>query len=535
MFELISNGFKEASLKFKGQSTFNEENMAPALDVVKRALLNGDVDFKVTKDFLENVKIKCLGEVVKIKSKSGNKIRIDDHFIKICHDEITDLLGGNSTQIIKNTKGPTVIMLVGLQGAGKTTHAAKIARLLSQNPHKMRPLLIAADVYRPAAKDQLKILGEKLNIPVFTMDDSSDALEIAKKGLEYARQEWLDLVIIDTAGRLAIDEPLMKELHNIKDEVKPQNILLVLDAMIGQDAVRTASAFDSLLNLTGVILTKLDGDTRGGAALSIKKVTNKNILFVGTGETLDKLEEFRPEGMASRILGMGDIVGLVDDFHRAVDEEEMEKQQSRLMSGKFDFNDMENMLQTMKKMGSAKDIMSKIPIPGLDQNAINQVSDKEVFGSGPIIQSMTKKERENPELLLSNKSPNARGRISRIAKGCAKSEKAVKDLVDQFFHMKSMVDMMSGFGFGGNDDGFMSKIPGLNQLKKMSGMAKMAKMMGGAGGGGLGDLSSMFGGAMPNFGGGDVESRGFSTSDLAEINRMKKRKKEEKLRKQKKR
>lgn len=537
MFDLVTQGFKDASLKLKGQARLTDENIAPALDAVKRSLLDADVDLKVTKEFIENIRQKALDEVVSVKTKSGQKVSAGDHFIKTCHDELVDFLGGNQTDIIKNTKGPTVILLVGLQGAGKTTHAAKLGKLLAEK-HKMRPLLVAADVYRPAARDQLKILGEKINIPVFTLE-SSNAVEIAQKGIEHARNEWLDLVIIDTAGRLAIDNNLMSELENIKSAVNPQNILLVIDSMIGQDAVRTASAFDLRLQLSGVILTKLDGDTRGGAALSVKKVTGKNILFVGTGETLDKLEEFRPEGMAGRILGMGDVVGLMDDFTKVLDMEKAEKSANRLMEGHFDFNDFLEMIGTIGKMGPIKDVLAKTPIASqISDKDMDKVNDRDIVRKGAIVQSMTAKERENPDLLIIQKSQTARSRIARIAKGSAHTEKDVKDLVDQFMQMRQMMQMFSGFG-GLGGGGMLSKIPGLGQINQMAKMAKMAKMMGGAGGGGLGamggagmrGLNSLFGGGgMPQTGGG-----GLSSADLAELNRMKKRKKEEKLKKQKKR
>ena len=363
MFDIVTQGFKDASLKLKGQTRLTEDNIAPALDTVRRSLLDADVDFGVVKSFLESVRNSALGSVVHTKSKTADlKVSAGDHFINLCHEELLQLLGGEQARIIRNEKGPTVIMLVGLQGAGKTTHAAKIARLLKET-QKMRPLLVAADVYRPAAREQLKVLGERIDVPVFTLE-TSNAVEIARKGLEFARQEWLDLVIIDTAGRLAIDESLMNEIEDIKTAVNPQNVLLVIDAMIGQDAVRTASAFDSRVNITGVVLTKLDGDTRGGAALSIKKVTGKNILFTGVGESLERLEEFRPEGMATRILGMGDVVGLMQDFSKAIDEEEAARSASRMMEGQFNFDDFLGMLQSIQKMGPLKDIISKTPLAG---------------------------------------------------------------------------------------------------------------------------------------------------------------------------
>lgn len=530
MFELVSNGFKDATLKLKGQARLTESNLAPALEAVKRSLLDADVDLKITKEFIENVKQKALGDVVTLKSKSGQQVSASDHFVKLCHDELVELLGGSRVEITKNQKGPTVILLVGLQGAGKTTHAAKLAKLLAEK-QKMRPLLVAADVYRPAARDQLKILGEKIGVPVFTLD-TNNAVEIATKGIEHARQEWLDLVIIDTAGRLAIDAKLMDELESIKSAVSPQNVLLVIDAMIGQDAVRTASAFDSRLNLSGVVLTKLDGDARGGAALSVKKVTGKNILFVGMGEGVEKLEEFRPDGMASRILGMGDVVGLMEDFEKAIDVEKAEKSASRMMEGHFNFNDFLDMLGTLGKMGSIKDVVSKTPLAGhLSSQDLDKVSDKDVNRKGAMVQSMTKKERENPDLLLIQKSSSARSRIARIARGSAHSEKDVKDLIDQFMQMKNMMQMFSGFGLGGGGGGLLSKIPGLGQLKQMANMAKMAKMMGPEG---MSGMAGMFGGGMPNMGAAGGGG-GFSSAELAEINRMKKKKKEEKLRKQKKR
>lgn len=535
MFDLVTQGFKDAALKIKGQARLTEENISEALEVIKKSLLNADVDLKVTKKFLENVKQKMLSDVVTLKLKSGQKVSTDDHFIKACHDELVELLGANTTEINKNLKGPTVILLVGLQGAGKTTHAAKIAKFFAEQK-QMRPLLVAADVYRPAARDQLKVLGEKIQVPVFTLE-TKDAVEIARKGVEHARAEWLDLVIIDTAGRLAIDNSLMEELENIKAAVSPQNILLVIDSMIGQDAVRTASAFDMRLNLTGVVLTKLDGDSRGGVALSVKKVTGKNILFVGVGETLDKLEEFRPEGMAGRILGMGDVVGLMKDFEKAIDMQHAEKSTNRMLEGHFDFNDFLEMIGTIGKMGPIKDIVSKTPLAGqISAQDMDKVSDKDIQRKAAMVQSMTQKERENPDLLLIQKSNTARSRITRIAKGSAHSEKEVKDLVEQFMQMKNMMQMMNGFGGLGGGGGLLSKIPGLGQLKQMANMAKMAKMMGstGAGGGGMAGMASLFGGGL----GGDPSmaknpAAGLSMSDLAEINRLKKKKKEEKLKKQK--
>ncbi len=528
MFDLISKGFQQASLKLKGQSRLSEENISEALNAVRNALLDADVEYNVTKQFLANIKEKCLGDVVQVKAESGQKTTAGNHFIKICHDEIQEFLGGSKQEIVKNENGPTVILMVGLQGAGKTTQSAKLAKLLTEK-HSMKPLLVAADVYRPAARDQLKILGEQINVPVFTLDEN-DPVRIGNKALDYANAHNLDCVIIDTAGRLAIDAPLMAELQALKTNLKPQNTLLVVDSMIGQDAVKTASVFNDQLDLSGFILTKFDGDTRGGAAIAIKKVTGKSILFVGMGEALDKLEEFRPDGMASRILGMGDVVGLMEDFERTIDKESAEKQAGRLVEGKFDFNDFLEMMGSVQKMGPVKDLMAKTPMASqISEADMSKVNDKDLVRKVAMVQSMTTKERTKPELLMINKSQTARSRIARIAKGSSHTENDVKKLLEQFLQMQGMVKMLGGFGLG-NKGGLSSKIPGLNQLKQMSQMAKMAKMMGGGG------MPNPFGDSMPGLSGmGGGAAQGMSTADIAEINRLKKRIKLEKQKKNKKR
>lgn len=523
MLDLLSSGFKNAALKLKGQTELNANNISEALDIVRKSLLDADVEYNVVKTFLENVKNKVLGNVVSTSAKSyDQKVSAGDHFIKLCHDELVAFFGGENVQLKKNESGPTVILLTGLQGAGKTTHAAKLAKLM-MDKHKMRPLLVAADVYRPAARDQLKTLGEKINVPVFTIDGTQDAVAIATQGVEKARQDWRDLVIIDTAGRLAIDEPLMQELESIKSATKPHNIVLVIDAMIGQDAVQTATAFDSRLNLTGVILTKMDGDTRGGASLSVKTVTGKPILFMGTGEGVDKLEEFRPEGIASRVLGLGDVVGLVEDFSRVVNEEHAAKSAGRLMQGKFDFNDFLEMTQTISKMGPIKDVLAKTPMMGqVSSEDLDKVNDKDFVHMRAIVQSMTKSEREKPELLV-GAAPGARSRVGRISRGSARPEKEVKQLIERFGQMQGMVAMMGGmFGGGG---GLLSKIPGMGGLNQLANAAKMAKQMMG-GGGGMGGMP--FPGGMPNPFGDGMKPQ-FSSAELAEINRMRKKKKEEKM------
>ena len=521
MFDIVTQGFKDATLKLKGQARLNDDNIAPALDTVRRSLLDADVDYGVVKKFLENVRGQALGTVVHTKTKSSElKVSAGDHFVNLCHDELLSLLGGEQVKLNLNPKGPTVILLVGLQGAGKTTHAAKLAKLLKETQSK-RPLLVAADVYRPAAREQLKVLGEKIDVPVFTLE-SNNAVEIAQRGLELARQEWNDVVIIDTAGRLAIDDLLMNEIENIKSAVQPQNTLLVIDAMIGQDAVRTASAFDSRVQLTGVILTKLDGDTRGGSALSIKNVTGKSILFVGTGESLDRLEEFRPEGMATRILGMGDVVGLMQDFSKAIDEDEAARSAGRMMEGQFDFDDFLGMLSGIQKMGPLKDIISKTPLAGqLNQQDLDKVDDREMVRIAAMVHSMTRQERNTPQLLLP-KTPEGRSRLQRIAKGSGRTEKDVKDLVERFMQMKQMMSLFTG-GLGG---GLLGKIPGMGGLNQLANMAKMMR------GGGMGGFPGMGGGLPGGLGGlmGGIGGRpgGLSTQDLAEINRQRKKKKEEK-------
>ena len=538
MFDTLTNGFKDAALKLRGQARLTEENIAGSLDAVRRSLLDADVDLKVVKKFLENVRAKALGQVVSTRTKSfDQKVGAGEHFVSLCHEELIELLGGDAkTELIENSKGPTVLLLVGLQGSGKTTHAAKIAHLM-KTQHKKRPLLVAADVYRPAAREQLKVLGQKIDVPVFTLE-TSNAVEIATKALEHARAEWLDFIIIDTAGRLTIDDALMTELEHIKAATQPHNILLVIDSMIGQDAVRTASAFDTRLALTGVVLTKLDGDTRGGAALSVKQVTGKNIVFVGTGEGIDRLEEMRAEGMASRILGMGDIVGLMGDFTKAVDEDQIAQQTSRMMQGEFTFDDFLSMTGTLQKMGPLKDVMAKMPMAGhIPEEALAKVNDRDIHHMNAIVYSMTKQERSNPDLLL-QKSPGGRSRVNRIAKGSGQDERSVKDLVERFMQMRQMVQMMSGFMGGGG--GLLGKIPGMGGLNQLANMAKAMKAMGGMGGmggggmGGLGDLMGGMGGmgGMPGMHGG---RGGLSAAELAEINRMRKKKKEEKSKKQKRR
>lgn len=529
MFDTVMKGFQDARLKLKGQARLTEDNISEALDTVKRSLLDADVEYGVVKNFISDVKERCLGSVVQTRAgQAGLKVQAGDHFIDQCHGTLTDYLGGGVEKLrLRSDGGPTVVLLVGLQGAGKTTHAAKLALHLRREEGKS-PLLVAADVYRPAAREQLRILAQREGLGFFTLE-SNNAVEIASQGISQARDGGYDTIIIDTAGRLAIDDELMQELEQIRSAVRPDNTVLVIDSMIGQDAVQTADAFHKRLDLTGVILTKLDGDTRGGAALSVKRITGRPILFAGTGEGLDQLEEFRPEGMASRILGLGDIVGLMGDFKKAIDEEEAEKSAARLMEGHFDFNDFLQMMGSIQKMGPIKDILAKTPLMAqLPQEGLDQVNDRELVRISAMVHSMTRHEKQNPDLLL-QKAAGGRSRISRIARGAGRSEKDVRELVERFMQMRQMMQMMMG-GFGG---GLLSKLPGLGQLNKLANMAKMMKGMpagmpglpGMPGMGGLGDL--MGGGASMG------QATGLSAADLAHINRERKKKKLAKKQKQK--
>jgi signal recognition particle subunit SRP54 len=479
MFETLSKGFRAARDFLQGETELTETNIETALRDVRLSLLEADVEFKVTKNFLARVKEKALGEKVKLLARAkGKKVKVSpgEHFVKICQDELIQLMGPVDTSIAFAKKGPTGIMMVGLQGSGKTTTAGKLARYLEKK--RKRPLLVAADVYRPAAIEQLKVLGEKLNMPVFS-DDSGDPPAICERAMRYAQEKGRDVVLFDTAGRLAIDEPLMQELEEIKLRTRPANIFLVCDAMIGQDAVTTAKTFHQRLDLSGVILTKLDGDARGGAALSIKAVTGTPIKFLGLGESLDKMEEFRPEGLASRILGMGDIVGLMRDFEDVVDTEQAEKDAMRMLRGKFDMHDFLEQVKTIQKMGSLADLFDKLPFfpNGLPEGIV--LDDKELVKIQAMINSMTKAERSHPELFIveteetgkdGKKKPKEEfhlDRIRRVARGAGRKEAEVKELINKFATMKGMMLQL------GASSGMFGKIPGLKQLSQMKQLAGM--------------------------------------------------------------
>jgi len=455
VFEALTKGFREAQNRLAGLTELNEKNVQAALREVRTSLLEADVELGVVKRFLEEVEKKALGTTVQTRVKHGgetHKVTAGEQFVKVCHDELVSMMSFEGEPIKLATSGRTGVMMVGLQGSGKTTTAAKIARWLDKQGKK--PLLVAADMQRPAAVEQLQVLGGQLNVPVFNLPGQSP-LEICRAAPAEAARLGLDVIVYDTAGRLAIDEPLMQELSAIQDAVSPDNVLLVVDAMIGQDAVKTAKSFNERLGITGVVLTKLDGDARGGAALSIKEVTGAPLVFVGLGETTDKLEPFRAEGMASRVLGMGDVVGLIQDFEAVVDEKQAEKDAARMMRGDFTLDDFLNQVRMLQKMGSLSDLVDKIPgLSGMvPPGAAQQLDDRELVRIEAMIQSMTLDERGDPQVLVREPS-----RVKRISKGSGQPSEGVSELVQKFLFMRQM---MGGFG---QNLGMMGNIPGLKNL-----------------------------------------------------------------------
>ncbi len=423
MFENLSERLERSLKILKGQGKITEINVAETLKDVRRALLDADVNYKVAKQFTDTVKAKALGQNVLTAVKPGEMM------VKIVHDELATLMGSETAQV--NLSGnPTVILMSGLQGSGKTTFSGKLARKFKSEKAR-RPLLVACDVYRPAAIDQLKVLGEQIQVPVYTEEGNRNPVEIATNAIRYAKANNLDLVIVDTAGRLAVDEEMMNEIAAIKDAIRPQETLFVVDSMTGQDAVNTAKEFNDRLDFDGVVLTKLDGDTRGGAALSIRTVVTKPIKFVGTGEKLDAVDLFHPSRMADRILGMGDIVSLVEKAQNAYDEEEARKLTKRIAKNQFDFNDFLGQIQQIKKMGNLKELASMIPGVGKAIKDID-IDDNAFKGIEAIIQSMTKEERENPGII--NQS-----RRQRIARGSGTSIVEVNRMLKQFEQMRKMM------------------------------------------------------------------------------------------------
>ena len=433
MFDNLSERLERSFKILKGEGKITEINVAETLKDVRRALLDADVNYKVAKNFTDTVKEKALGQNVLTAVKPSQLM------VKIVHDELTTLMGGDTAEI--ELKGrPAVILMSGLQGSGKTTFSGKLARMMKSKKNR-KPLLVACDVYRPAAIEQLKVLGQQVEVPVYSELDSKDPVQIALNAIQEAKAKGYDLVIVDTAGRLAIDEQMMNEIEAIKKAINPDATLFVVDAMNGQDAVNTAREFNERLDFTGVVLTKLDGDTRGGAALSIRTVVNKPIMFVGTGEKLDAVDQFHPARMADRILGMGDIVSLVERAQEQYDEEEAKRLQKKIQKNQFDFNDFLTQIHQIKKMGNLKELASMIPGVGkaikdidIDDNAFKSIE--------AIIYSMTPEERTHPEILNGT-------RRTRIAKGSGTSIQEVNRLLKQFDQTRKMMKMVTGSKMAG--------------------------------------------------------------------------------------
>ena len=445
MFENLSDRLEKSFKILKGEGKITEINVAETLKDVRRALLDADVNYKVAKSFTDPVKEKALGMNVLTAVKPGQLM------VKIVHDELAELMGGEAVGLQLESK-PAIILMSGLQGSGKTTFSGKLANLLKSKQRK-NPLLVACDVYRPAAIEQLKVVGGQVGVEVYSEPDNKDVVAIAKQAIQQAKDKGNDVVIIDTAGRLAVDEEMMDEIARLKDAVHPDETLFVVDAMTGQDAVNTAKEFNDRLDFNGVVLTKLDGDTRGGAALSIRTVVTKPIKFVGTGEKMEAIDVFHPSRMADRILGMGDIVSLVERAQEQFDEEEAKRLQKKIQKNKFDFNDFLNQIEQIKKMGNIKDLAAMIPGVG---KAIKDVDiDNDSFkGIEAIIKSMTPKERTNPEILNSS-------RRQRIAKGSGTDIQEVNRLIKQFDQTRKMMKMVTGNRMAG----MMSRMKGMPKMK----------------------------------------------------------------------
>ena len=446
MFENLSDRLERSFKILKGEGKITEINVAETLKDVRRALLDADVNYKVAKTFTDTVKQKALGMNVLTAVKPGQLM------VKLVHDELASLMGGEAVEL-KLEGRPSIVLMSGLQGSGKTTFSGKLANMLKNKKHK-KPLLVACDVYRPAAIQQLMVVGEQVGVPVYSEPENKNVNEIADNAIREAKAKGYDTVIIDTAGRLAVDEEMMNEIEGLKNHVNPDETLFVVDSMTGQDAVNTAKEFNDRLDFDGVVLTKLDGDTRGGAALSIRTVVTKPIKFIGTGEKMEAVDVFHPERMADRILGMGDVVSLVGRAQEQFDEEEARRLQKKIQKNQFDFNDFMNQIQQIKKMGNLKDLAAMIPGVGKAIRDVD-IDDNAFKGIEAIIQSMTPKERTNPELLNTS-------RRQRIAKGSGTSIQEVNRLIKQFDQTRKMMKMMTG-----------SKMAGMmGRMKGMPGMPK---------------------------------------------------------------
>lgn len=449
MFENLSDRLERSFKILKGEGKITDINVAETLKDVRRALLDADVNYKVAKSFTDTVKKKALGMNVLTAVKPSQLM------VKIVHDELAELMGGEAAELHLNNK-PAIILMSGLQGSGKTTFSGKLANMLKTKQHK-KPLLVACDVYRPAAIEQLKVVGEQVGVPVYSEIDNKDVVAIANNAIKEAKAKGNDVVIVDTAGRLAVDEEMMNEISNLKNAINPDETLFVVDSMTGQDAVNTAKEFNDRLDFDGVVLTKLDGDTRGGAALSIRTVVTKPIKFVGTGEKMEAIDVFHPSRMADRILGMGDIVSLVERAQEQFDEEEARRLQKKIQKNKFDFNDFLGQIEQIKKMGNLKDLASMIPGVGKAIKDVD-IDDNAFKGIEAIIKSMTPKERSNPEIL--NQS-----RRMRIAKGSGTNIQDVNRLIKQFDQTRKMMKLVTGTN--------MAKMAGM--MGKMKGMPGMPK------------------------------------------------------------
>lgn len=447
-FEGLASKLQETFKKLRGKGKLSENDIKQAMREVKLALLEADVNYKVVKDFIKGVSDKCLGNEVMESLTPGQQV------VKIVNDELTSLMGSSESKINFRNDGITVIMLVGLQGAGKTTMCGKLALMLKKDNKK--PLLAACDIYRPAAIKQLQVVGSQIDIPVFSMGDKISPVDISKAAIEHAKTNGNNVVIIDTAGRLHIDEELMNELKNIKESILPQEILLVVDAMTGQDAVNVAQSFNEQIDISGVILTKLDGDTRGGAALSIKAICGKPIKFAGIGEKLSDLEVFYPDRMASRILGMGDILTLIEKAQQSIDEKEAKELGSKLLSDEFNLEDFLSLLQQMKKLGPLNKLLEMVP--GMNSKELKGVDlsqgEKSMAKIESIIYSMTKVERKKPSLIS-----NSPSRKKRIALGSGTTIQDINKLLKQYDAMKKMMKQTKGMQKGFNKKGFLGKLP----------------------------------------------------------------------------
>ena len=468
MFETLTHGFEAAREKLRGVQELREENVETALRDVRASLLEADVDFAVVKDFLARVKERALGERVETRARDaqGRLLRVTpgQHFVAVCEQELVRLMGPVDPDLARDARGCTSVLLLGLQGVGKTTVAAKLARHLAAQGR--RPLLVAADVQRPAAVLQLQQLGERIGVVVHAGAPGQAAPSICAAAAARARAEGFDAIVYDSAGRLAIDDELMAEIEDIAKAAEPANRLLVCDALMGRDAVNVAQAFHERIPLDGLVLTKLDGDARGGAALAVKAVTGVPIKFLGTGETLERLEPFRPEGLASRILGMGDVVGLVRDFEAVVDEQQAEADAERILGGRFTMDDLLGQLRTLQKMGPLREILAKLPMFG---SLAQQVDERELGKVQAMIHSMTRDERTDPDVI-------DKSRASRIARGSGRRTREVLDLVQRFAQMRSVMGSLGG-------GGLLGRVPGLGRLAGAGAGADPMALLQGAGAG----------------------------------------------------